>query len=258
MKSSSLWVLATAGLLVAGCGQAELVVTAEVEDIDPETEELLTQPLEDLEVQLLPFDRDAIFDSLAAAAPEPEPEMPGDLIEARDEIAEAQERWRDAEIEWQEARDRLQEIDEELELYSPAEGRYHELFNEFTEVEDVMLAADQEREEAFQEFTQLQEEAFEELEAFRLELEAWEDVAYADYPQVVQQKLSEMRREIVRDTTDANGTVRFHVQPGEWWVHTRYRLPFDELYWNEPVTLERGEPIELRLLEENAEIRPVF
>ncbi len=258
MKRSSLWSFVMAGLVLAGCGPAEIVITTEVESEDPETGELMARPLPDLEVQLVPFDRNAIFDSLAAAAPEPEPELPAHLIDARDNIADAQERWREAEIEWQEARDRLEEINAEMEQYSPAETRYRELFMEFNDVEDAMVAAENRRDEAFSEFTTLQDEAFEELEEFRLRLEAWEDVAYADYGEVVAQKLSEQRRDIVVDTTDANGRVRMHPDTGDWWVHTRYRLPFDELYWNVPVALERGEPHELRLVEENAEIRPIF
>lgn len=59
----------------------------------------------------------------------------------------------------------------------------------------------------------------------------------------------------VVDTTDANGIVRFRgLRSGDWWIHARYDLPFDELYWNVPIQVE-GE-MQIELTRENAQVRP--
>ena len=59
------------------------------------------------------------------------------------------------------------------------------------------------------------------------------------------------------DTTDASGVARgnLRVAPGQYWVHARYELPYTELYWNVPIDVVRGEPIQVRLTRENAEER---
>ena len=59
------------------------------------------------------------------------------------------------------------------------------------------------------------------------------------------------------DTTDAMGVARTHLQvkPGQYWVYARYELVYTELYWNVMITVERGEPIQVRLTRENADER---
>lgn len=258
MKRRSLWSVFLLSLVLAACGPGEVVVTAEVEMMDPETGEQVTRPIENLEIQLLPFDRDVIFDSLTQAAPEPEPEFPEELMAARDSILQAQQRWREAESEWLAAREQLEEISDEMDQYSPAETRYRELFNQFTEVENRVEAAERTQEEAFSRYERLQQETFEQMEEARFEISTWEEEAFADYPEVIAARLQESGREILADTTDATGSVRFQADPGEWWIYARHRLTLEELYWNIRVDVERGDPLEIRLTRENAELRDVF
>jgi len=116
MKRRSLWSAILPLSILAACGPGELVVTAEVERMNPETGEMELRPVENLAVQLLPFDRDHIFDSLTAAADTPEPQMPPELAQARDSIIAAQTEWREAEAQWLEQRERLQQISDEQRL----------------------------------------------------------------------------------------------------------------------------------------------
>lgn len=259
MKRNALW-LAVAGLVVGltACGQGEVDIRAEVEQIDPETGETTTQPLGDLPVQLLPFDRDRVFDSLSAAHPEPEPELDPEIEDAREEMQEYQNLWREAEREWVDTRAEMQRVREEMDQYAPAESAYQELFARFETLEAEYEDAEERKDEYFERFTSLQDEIFDELDAFRLELEAWEDEAFRDYPEVVAELQDARGREVIHDTTDASGHTRLVVRPGEWWVHARHRMPQRELYWNVPVELERGEPGEVILSVENAEERTVF
>lgn len=243
---------------LAACGPGEVVVTAEVEVRDPETGEMVLRPIANMPVEILPFDRDFIFDSLTAEAPRPEPEAPPELLVLRDSIFQAQQEHREAEAEWLATREQLEEISQEMEQYSTAEARYRELFDRFNDVEARMVAAENQRDSAFERMTRLQEEAFAGLEQIRFEIDTWEEEAFADYGMVVAARLQETRREIIADTTDATGRAQFRSQPGEWWVHARHRLPMEELYWNIRVNVERGEPSEIRLTRETAEVREAF
>lgn len=246
------------GLLVLACGPGEVTVTVEVEMLDPETGEQTPRPIEDLRVQLIPFDRDFIFDSLTQASDTPEPQFPEELLMRRDSLLLFQEQWREAEAEWLALRDQLEGIAEEMEDYNPAEPRYQQLFNQFSQLEGRYVSAEQRKDSAFARFDELQQSTFAELEQARAQIQAWEDQAFADYGTIVQERLREMRREILADTTDATGRTQFRPQPGEWWVYSRFQLPTVELYWNVPIQVERGEPVELRLTRENAQERDIF
>jgi hypothetical protein len=245
-------------LLLSACGPGEVIVTAEVDRMDPETGQFTERPLSNLRVQLVPFDRDFIFDSLAAQAATPEPQLPPELAAARDEIAEARQTWTEAESQWLSMRDRLQEISSEMAQYNPAEAQYRALFTEFNQLEGQYLQAEATKDEAFARFDQLQQETFTELEQHAAAVMAWEDEAFADWEIVVSERLRDMRREIVTDTTDATGRATLAGQPGEWWVYARFPEATDELYWNVPVTVDRAEPVDIRLTRGNAEVRPIF
>jgi len=254
MRRGTILMAAVATAVLTACGGAEVVVTAEIEataDGQP-----VTRPLGDLQIQLVPFDRDAVFDSLSAAYGLPEPEIPAELLEAQGRVAAAQEEWRSAEAAWGDARDRLQTINQELGGLSRGEGRYRLLFGEFQDQEARMNQAERVKDQAFARFTALQDSIIGQQQEIRLLREDWEDQAFADYPAVLTAKTRDLRRQIVTDTTDASGVVRISAQPGQWWVHARYELPFVELYWNQPVTVERGEPVTVRLNRTNAQERP--
>lgn len=258
MTRNALWLTVVGLVGLTACGQGELDIRAEVEQVDPETGESTTQPLGNLAVQVLPFDRDWVFDSLAAEHPEPEPELDPEVEEAREQMREYQQLWREAEREWVDTRAEMQRISDEMDQYVPAESAYQELFAQFESLEAQYDDAEARKDEYFAEFTSLQNEIFEELEAYRLELEAWENEAFQDYPEVVAELEEARGRDVVHDTTDASGHTRLVVRPGEWWVHARHRLTQTELYWNEPVELEAGEPMEVILNQENAEERAIF
>jgi hypothetical protein len=262
MKRSTLLSLVLGPLLLTACGSGEVFVSAEVQVQDPDTGEQVVRPIDNLSVQLLPFDRDAIFDSLEAAASSPEPQLPDELKVALDSIQAAQTEWRESEARWLALRDRMQQINTELEQYNPAEARYRELFNEFDEAERDANAAERTKDDAFARFDGLQQETFSELEGFKAQRAAWEDDAFAAYGEVQAAKLSASGHDILADTTDATGRAEFTGDngpaPGQWWVYTRYTLATEELYWNLPITVERGTPVELTLNRENAEIREVY
>ena len=110
--------------------------------------------------------------------------------------------------------------------------------------------------QAFQAFEDLQGGIIAQSDEVRLRRENWADEAFAEVGVVISLKLREVGLDEVFDTTDASGIVSIDASPGQYWVHARHELPYTELYWNEPITLVRGEPVQLSLSRANASVRP--
>lgn len=256
MRRSWLALVLCGPLLAAACGPGQVAVIGEIEIADPEGEGMVIRPLADMEVQFLPFDRDFVFDSLAAAFGTPEPPIPPDLLAIQDSIAAAQEEWREEEARWAAGRDRLVRINEQLQGLSRTQGQYITLYREYEDVEVQVERAGRVKDEAFRRFTELQEGYIQRADSMRLIREGWEDEAFAGAGEVFLAKLREAGREMVVDTTDATGRTLTAVPPGRWWVHTRHELPFSELYWNIEINVERGDPLQVFLNRQTAQVRP--
>lgn len=216
---------------------------------------MVVQPLADLEIQILPYDRDALFDSLATAFGQPEPPIPDSVLRAQEGVRAAQEAWREAETRWQRGRDRLQEISNEMEGLNRGEARYAVLFREFSQVETEVRRLERQTEAAFEEFTDLQQAAIAATEQACIMQANWADEAFLEIGDAIQQRITATGETVVFDTTNAQGVAEMEVAPGEWWIHSRYELPYTELYWNVRVQVEKGDPVQVRLTPENAEER---
>ena len=118
--------------VLGACGAGEVTVQAQLEG-DSENAEPMA--IEELEVWLLPYDRDAIFDSLEAAYPEPQPEIPDSLLALQDRMAAAQDEWQAAEREWNVLRDSLKTISDELEGLNRGDAEYMVLYRDFNRME---------------------------------------------------------------------------------------------------------------------------
>ncbi len=243
-----------AALAFTACGGADVTVFAALGD------EANPEPLDGIEVRLLPYDRDQIFDSLASEAAFPEPQMPADLEAARDEIAAAQQAWRDSETRWGILRDTLQKLNDAMEGLNRAESLYGRLYREYQPLENEYNQADREMGRLFDAFDALQQATIGRMDSMRVVQADWADQAFEDYDLVRFMKMEEVGLEELADTTEATGIADFEggVAPGAYWVHARHRLPYDELYWNVPVVIARGEPFVLRLSRENADVRPIY
>lgn len=237
-----------ASVAFGACGPAQLTVTIEVDG----------EAADDIEIRLLPYDRDQVFDSLTEAALTPEPEIPADLLAVRDEIAAAQQQWLDNETRWNTLRDTLATLNEAMEGLSRAENRYRLIFREWSDLNSEYQQAERRVASDFERFESLQAAAIGRMDSMRVAQANWADQAFVDVDMVIAAKIEESGLEQAADTTDVQGGALFEVPPGRYWVYARAELPYDELYWNEPVDVARGEPMELRLVRENAEVRPIF
>lgn len=248
--------VAAGTLLTSACGGGEVVVIAALESDAATAGSPEAFPLAGLQVRLLPYDRDAIFDSLTQAAATPQPPIPDSLLALQTEIAKANEEWQDAEAQWNAVRDSLKSLADRMKEMSRSDTRYLVMFKDFQDLEPQEQAAKRASERAFARFTALQNRYNTQAEATRLAREAWADEAFASVDEVIRAKLEELGRQEVIDTTDANGMVSIKVKPGKWWVHARHPQPYDELYWNVPIEVKRGDPMPFRLSRENAQVRP--
>ena len=217
--------------------------------------------LSELPVELLPFDRDALFDSLTQAADAPEPQVPPELREQQLAIREAQEESESTRERWQIVRDSLRLLADELQQREQqgqrATPQYQQLFRRFEALEGQVQGLQRESDESFQRFTELQQAAQSQADSVRAAQQAWAERAFADYDDIVAARMEALDREAHVDTTDAAGVVRFSVPNGQWWVYARYELPLEELYWNVPVDVA-GDSVGVQLTRETATVRPIF
>jgi hypothetical protein len=243
-------------LITAACGQPQLTVEAALTDGAGERLALGDQPF-----RLLPYDRDAIFDSLEMAYPEPEPPIPSEIVEAQQRVQVTQTAWRAAEERWSTIRDSMRILLEDLEQMRgrglQATPQYNQGYVRYTSLESQERQVNQQRAAAFAAFDQLQQQTLASADSIRIQRELWADQAFADFNRIVAAKLDQAGREELADTTNSQGFARLSVPEGRWWLYSRYTLPYEELYWNIPLDIT-GDSVSVTLNRENAEVRPIL
>jgi hypothetical protein len=253
MKRWLLSVVTAGGALMLGaCGGAEVVVQAQLEGEGGAE----GRPIGELEVRALPYDREVIFDSLKAAHGQPEPEVPDSLLQLQGQIAAAQQQWQQAEARWNTARDSLRGIRERLDRLPRNSPQYRLLFADFGVQETAERTAQRQSQEAFGRYDNLLKRFASQAEELRVRRDLWADEAYASVDEVIAARLKELGREVSTDTTNASGIIRFKLKPGQWWINAFYDLPYEELYWNVPVEVQRGDPTQVVLNRASAQSRP--
>lgn len=240
----------------AACGPAKVVVTMQLDMPSAEGQDTATQALKDVEVNMLPFDRDSVFDSLSQAYETPEPAIPQWLEQRRDSVQAAYQRWQDAEHRWANLRDTLQKLNETMKQYSRGESQYVIMYKTFNDLDSRLPAVTREKDRYFNEFSDLQKSTISASDSIRILRDDWADKAFANVNDVFDAKLKQGGvSRMPADTTDANGVANFEVKPGKWWIHATYQLPYSELYWNVPVEAKRGDPLQVELTRANAQVR---
>jgi hypothetical protein len=241
----------------AACGGTDVVVLAQLEGVEATAGEQTAVALGNLPVRLLPYDRDALFDSLSQAHTVPEPQVPDTIFRLQNQVIERQREWQNSLGRWSALRDSLETISRRMSQMNRGSGEYFALFRDFNDLADEVERLDRRSNEAFREFTTLQTRLNQEAREIQIQRELWADEAFAPVDSIIQARLDQRRVTEHVDTTGSNGVARFrNVRPGRWWVYARYDRQYDELYWNVPIEITRDEDVELRLTEQNAEARP--
>ena len=243
--------------ILAACGPGEATIIVALGDETSED----ANALDGVEVRLLPYDRDQIFDSLTAAAATagmPEPEVPADLLAAQEEIAQAQQEWLDTETRWNVLRDSLQTLNNAMEGLNRAQRAYIELYNQYQDLEGEYNRAEQQVGRLFDNFTSLQDAAIGRMDSINIVQADWADLAFEDVGLIIAARIELTGLEEHADTTGVEGVAAFEAAPGQYWVYARHELPYNELYWNIPIAITREEPVVLRLNRDNAVVRQIF
>jgi hypothetical protein len=237
--------------ILAACGGGDVTVQAFLQ-----SDEGQAQAIADMPVRALPYDRDVIFDSLRTAYGTPEPEIPAELTALQDSIAEANQTWSEANARWAAARDTLRALRQRMDGLPRMNPQYIVMFNQFNALAGEEASLQRAVNEAFDRFTGLQTRYTTRADEVRSARDQWADAAYADIDDVIDARLREMRLGEVVDTTGANGVAQLGGLRGgrQYWIHARYDLPFEELYWNVPLPEDRDAVVQLT--RENAQRRP--
>ena len=241
---------------MAACGPAQVAVVVQLEDAGG-----APTPLDGIEVRLLPYDRDAIFDSLTALASAPRPEPTEEQRAARDARIQAQDEWLGAQDRWNTLRDTVKKLTDELAELNPVMNTYRRIHDQYTRLERELAQVERMQGSLFERFDSLDRATAAEaqmLEALQME---WDDEAFREIGSAIDAKVEASGLAEAADTTGAkadDGIVRFQLPPGTYWVHARHRRTHDELYWNVMVTVARGENEAVVLDESNAEAREIF
>ena len=235
-----------------------VVVRMEIHIDKPDGDGVITRALSDIEIQLLPYDRDAVFDSMTTAFGRSEPPVPAELVAARDEVRAAQEEWQVLQNRWSTIRDTLMKLNTAMEQYNRGEARYVALFREWGGFDAELSGVEREMERSFDRFNELQQGTIRASDSIRVLQHNWADEAFAGIGEVFTLKTRASGLAVVVDTTDASGIARTHFQGiklGTYWVHARYELDYTELYWNFQIEVAKGGPQEIRLTRANAQER---
>jgi len=235
--------LAAVTLFACGGGEVTILVVGDADD----------QAVTNHPVSFVPYDRDSIFDVLGAAAPEPEPQVDPGLLAAAEEVAELQTTWRVTEDAWANARDSLQGLSERLQNMDTRSSEYRQFYERFNSLEGRVTRLDRENKAAFAAFDSLQQGMQRKADSMRVVKEAWEDVAFAEYYDVVTLVEESRGAVAIEDTTDADGFATQKLSGQPWYVTTRLPTQFGDLYWN--VLIDPSGPDTLRLTPDLAERR---
>lgn len=231
--------------LLAACGSR---ITVQV------TEDAAgAEPVNDVEVQFIPFDRDSLFAVIIGGAATPEPEIPADLEQASVDERELRDAWSAAESSWNNVRDSMRSITTELDNLDDRSREYRERFDLFNDLEDRERALDRQRQAAFDEFNEMQLATQQRVDSMCIVIDSWEEAAFAGYGEVEDDLLTALGQEVMADTTDAAGVAWAPAAGGPWWVHARVNTAAGELYWN--VMVEEAPADTLRLGPGNADLR---
>lgn len=231
--------------LLAACGSR---ITVQVT-----TDDAGAEPVNDLEVQFLPFDRDSLFAIIVGQAATPEPAIPADLEEASMAEQELRDSWSTAESSWNNVRDSMRSITTRLENLDDRSVEYRELFDRFGDLEDRERALNRQRQAAFDEFNEMQQATQQRVDSICIVIDSWEEAAFAGYGDMEDDLLMALGQEVMADTTDADGVAGASASGGPWWVHARVNTATGELYWN--VMVDEASSDTLRLQPGNADLR---
>lgn len=215
-------------------------------------------PVSGLTVRAYPFDPDHILDSLATLAVTPRPRFPELERELAAYEPAEEPRLREASQPWLTLRDTVAALSDSLnrmDRRSPAYGRMYERFRPlYARLAQRAAERDAALRQANGDHVDLARRAQAAAESLRV----WQHEAFASYTEAAQTALQHSRRSVLEASTDQAGEVELELPRGEWWLIARWtdpRNPFQEYYWNVPLTSTGWLPLRVPLIHGNTQRR---
>ncbi len=216
------------------------------------------EELRGVQVAAIPFDPDAILDSLAGTAIDPSP-----TFSALEEALFAFEPSDDTALAtinepWLALRDSVAALSESLQAMDRADPAYAVAYEQFRVLyaEFTRRTAQRDRELSALDGNAVKLARW--AQAAADTLRTWERIVYAAYDSLASAALTASGREAHTFTTEANGEAHVTLEPGMWWLVVRRgdtENPFLEYYWNVPVQVNGLVPTVLPLTESHARLR---
>jgi len=199
--------------------------------------------LANLTVTALPFDRDALRDSLAQASDTPRPQFPDLEAElasyTRPDVSGLTESF----LPWQAIHDSVQHLADSLNIAgSDSSPAYARAYSHLRELYQRLARSAVDRDAAIREQVGDDRELASRAAAAADSLRAWEGVAFADFPELVDSIMAQQDRGVFTATTDSHGVAEFVLPPGRWWFVASWtdpENPFRVHHWNVGVVIRR-------------------
>ncbi len=199
------------------------------------------QSVPGVEITTLPFDRDALRDSIAAASEMPRPQFQ-DLVSEFKTFEQADFTGLEATLApWQAIYDSVQLLAESLNALGPdSSTQYARAYNRLRDQYQRLAQTTVQRDAAISDLVGNAKELALSAAAAADSLRAWEGAALSTFPQLADSAIALSGRGIHRAKTDRNGVAEFTLVPGHWWIVARCSdpaNPFIERYWNVSTTV---------------------
>jgi len=212
-----------------------------------------------LDVTVLPFNPEALYDSLARAAPTPRPRFP-ELEDAMAAYRVGPQGHRPGAGSgaWEATRDSVEALADSLRRSDRTAPSYRSAYGRLRSLYDRLGQRAAERDRADRGLRREDRALADRATVAADQLRRWERVAFASYGELMAAAVTRSGRDPLRLTTDSAGRARTTLRPGRWWIRARQRIrdnPFQEQFWNVPVTTNRLVPVRVRVTADNAELR---
>lgn len=214
--------------------------------------------LSGVQIAAVPFDPEAILDSLAVNTADPQPTFA--VLEAELFAFEPSDDEALAAINepWLALRDSVADLSESLQAMDRAGAAYAAAYERFRTQYAAFTLRTAQRDRELSTLDGNAVELARWAQAAADTLRTWERRVYAPYDSLASAALAASGKEAHALTTDAQGTVHVTLEPGTWWLVVRRadtENPFLEYYWNARVRVNGLVPTVFPLTERHARRR---
>ena len=214
---------------LCGCSPSEFHIKARAHYPDDIT-------LANMEITALPFDPDALRDSLVEASDIPRPQFPDLETELasyrRPDISGLEESF----LPWQAIHDSVHHLADSLNnAGSDSSPEYASAYARLRDQYQRLAQSAVHRDAAIREQVGDDRQLAMRVAAAADTLRAWEGLAFAQFSELADSAIAREGRGFHRATTNDDGVAEFTLAPGRWWLMaTRAdpENPFAEYYWN--------------------------